>query len=432
MTQLTENLNKWFKKASQGGEDWVRIGTDGSIQGPCGKKKKQKNPARCLPRAKANRLSKKERAKTARRKKRGGKKGKQYVSNKKENIMESLKDIKDLIKKTLEKEGGAAGLKALKKAVKKSDMPTKGLDKKLDKMSGVKQHQDGDYISTPVTELKDIVEIMIDEMSGAYEGHCMEEDMYEGGCMEEDMYEGPQFGEGKKKKKKDRCHRKADSVYGTKTSAYKSGAIVKCRKGMIWKSQKEGLDPVGKEDDDINNDGKVDGTDKYLKNRRDTVSKNIKKEANTSSGDMAYTQNVEEQGGCYGEDGKPMPEMHCMEEDMYEINMHIEEVLEMEVIDENITEAKYKGKTVQLNKPTRGDSKKFKVYVNSGKKNADGSIKVKKVNFGHGGTTAKKAGQKTMKIRKSNPKARKAFRARHNCDNPGPKTMARYWSCKKW
>ena len=103
-----------------------------------------------------------------------------------------------------------------------------------------------------------------------------------------------------------------------------------------------------------------------------------------------------------------------------------------EVIESLIDEAKFKGKTVQLNKPTRGDSKKFKVYVNSGKKNADGSIKVKKVNFGHGGTTAKKAGQKTMKIRKSNPKARAAFRARHRCDTPGPKTMARYWSCKKW
>ena len=98
----------------------------------------------------------------------------------------------------------------------------------------------------------------------------------------------------------------------------------------------------------------------------------------------------------------------------------------------SMKEAKFKGKTVDLNKPTRGDSKKFKVYVNSGKKNADGSIKVKKVNFGHGGTTAKKAGQKTMSIRKSNPKARSAFRARHNCSSPGPKTMARYWSCKKW
>ena len=97
-----------------------------------------------------------------------------------------------------------------------------------------------------------------------------------------------------------------------------------------------------------------------------------------------------------------------------------------------LLEAKYQGRTVPLGKPMRGDSKKFKVYVNSGKKNADGSIKVKKVNFGHGGTTAKKSGQKTMSIRKSNPKARAAFRARHNCSNPGPKTMARYWSCKKW
>ena len=112
-----------------------------------------------------------------------------------------------------------------------------------------------------------------------------------------------------------------------------------------------------------------------------------------------------------------------------EADMSIQEVLDMEVIDENITEAKYKGKTVTLNKPMRGDSKKFKVYVNSGKKNADGSIKVKKVNFGHGGTSAKRP---TMRIRKSDPKRRKAFRARHRCDNPGPKTMARYWSCKKW
>ena len=118
-----------------------------------------------------------------------------------------------------------------------------------------------------------------------------------------------------------------------------------------------------------------------------------------------------------------------IEENLDESDMSIQEVLNMDVIDENITEAKYKGKTVTLNKPMRGDSKKFKVYVNSGKKNADGSIKVKKVNFGHGGTSAKRP---TMRIRKSDPKRRKAFRARHRCDNPGPKTMARYWSCKKW
>jgi len=92
-----------------------------------------------------------------------------------------------------------------------------------------------------------------------------------------------------------------------------------------------------------------------------------------------------------------------------------------------IPEAKYRGRTVKLNKPMRGDVKKFKVYVKDPK-----TGNIKKVNFGHGGSSAKKKGEKTMKIRKSNKKARKSFRARHNCDNPGPKTKARYWSCKKW
>jgi len=92
----------------------------------------------------------------------------------------------------------------------------------------------------------------------------------------------------------------------------------------------------------------------------------------------------------------------------------------------DVNEAEYRGRKVKLGKPMRGDVKKFKVYVKNPKGN------VVKVNFGHGGTSAKKAGQKTMRIRKSNPKARKSFRARHNCDNPGPKTKARYWSCRKW
>jgi hypothetical protein len=90
-------------------------------------------------------------------------------------------------------------------------------------------------------------------------------------------------------------------------------------------------------------------------------------------------------------------------------------------------DAEYKGRKVTLNKPTRGDVKKFKVYVKDPK-----TGNVKKVNFGHGGTSAKKRGEKTMKIRKSNPKARKSFRARHKCDTAKDKTTARYWSCKKW
>ena len=102
--------------------------------------------------------------------------------------------------------------------------------------------------------------------------------------------------------------------------------------------------------------------------------------------------------------------------------------LKFELIDEDIfEEAEYRGRKVKLNKPMRGDVKKFKVYVKDPK-----TGNVKKVNFGHGGTSAKRKGEKTMKIKKSNPKRRKSFRARHNCDNPGPKTKARYWSCRMW
>tara|TARA_B100001175_G_scaffold312436_1_gene318402 strand:- start:196 stop:612 length:417 start_codon:yes stop_codon:yes gene_type:complete len=91
-----------------------------------------------------------------------------------------------------------------------------------------------------------------------------------------------------------------------------------------------------------------------------------------------------------------------------------------------VNEAEYQGRKVKLGKPTRGDVKKFKVYVKNPKGN------VVKVNFGHGGSSAKKAGQKTMQIQKDIPSRRKAFRARHNCDNPGPRHKARYWSCRAW
>ena len=91
--------------------------------------------------------------------------------------------------------------------------------------------------------------------------------------------------------------------------------------------------------------------------------------------------------------------------------------------DQPMNEAEYQGRKVKLGKIMQGDTKKFKVYVKNPKGN------VVKVNFGHGGSSVK---GKSMRIRKSNPEARKSFRARHNCDNPGPRHKARYWSCRKW
>ena len=88
-----------------------------------------------------------------------------------------------------------------------------------------------------------------------------------------------------------------------------------------------------------------------------------------------------------------------------------------------LTEAEYQGKKVQLGKIMQGDIKKFKVYV----KNDKG--KVVKVNFGFGGKSAK---GKRMVIKKNNPERRKSFRARHNCDNPGPRWKPRFWSCRAW
>jgi hypothetical protein len=73
---VSESLRDWFKK-----EDWVRIDTAGNITGDCGTMKKGKATTRCLPRKKAQSLSKAERAKTSRKKVAGSKKGKQFVKN---------------------------------------------------------------------------------------------------------------------------------------------------------------------------------------------------------------------------------------------------------------------------------------------------------------------------------------------------------------
>ena len=284
MEDLRESLRNWFKK-----EDWVRIDTQGNITGKCGTMKKGKKTTRCLPRAKANRLSKKE-----------------------NNTMLKESELYDIIKEQL-------------------------------------------------------FEVLTEKL-----------------C------------------KKGKAYVAKRKRAGEKHGAYLMGRAVKVCKGQM---KGEAMDPVGKEDDDINNDGKVDKTDKYLANRRKAISKAIKTE-----------------GHCYDEDGKPMPEGHCYEESIEEYDVVNEEDVKnfTEFMRENylntLEEAEYKGRKVKLGKPMRGDVKKFKVYV----KNPKG--KVVKVNFG----------QKGMNIKKNNPKRRKAFRARHNCDNPGPRHKARYWSCKKW
>ena len=106
-----------------------------------------------------------------------------------------------------------------------------------------------------------------------------------------------------------------------------------------------------------------------------------------------------------------------IEEETYDGDDFFEEYGVMWFNEDQLDEAEYQGRKVPLGKPMQGDVKKFKVYV---KDPSTGNTK--KVNFG----------DPNMTIKKSNPARRRSFRARHNCDNPGPRTKARYWSCRKW
>ena len=190
--------------------------------------------------------------------------------------------------------------------------------------------------------------------------------------------------------KKDACYHKVKARYDVWPSAYASGALVKCRKvgAANWGNKSKKKEGVNE--------------------KRGTCWVGYK------------------QVGMKDKGGKKVP--NCVKE-IYEI--FYEEAGEghgytfEHIKDLSLTEAEYQGRKVKLGKIMQGDTKKFKVYVKNPKGN------VVKVNFGQGGSSASKTGG-TMRIRKSNPKARANFRARHNCDNPGPRHKARYWSCRKW
>lgn len=94
-------------------------------------------------------------------------------------------------------------------------------------------------------------------------------------------------------------------------------------------------------------------------------------------------------------------------------------IIESEEENELLNEAEYQGKKVELGKPKRGGSKKFYVYVKNPK-----TGKVKKVSFGA------KSGGGNLAVKLKDPKARKAFADRHNCEQKNDKTKAGYWSCR--
>ena len=268
--------------------------------------------------------------------------------------------------------------------------------------------------------------------------------------------------------KKDACYHKVKARYDVWPSAYASGALVKCRKvgAANWgKSKKEGMNEASME----------------LKKLEDAIKmfqKKIKKQGSvTNARDEDHLKNLikvyKQMGGKGVKEGlgdkfskrlakynkKNKKSRDAMKKyakvkkiklkgrgvyqdyDGLDDSIHFESITEngmttnhiyyeedgkgygytLEFVND-LNEAEYQGRKVKLGKIMQGTQKKFKVYV----KNPKGNVVA--VHFGQGG----KAKGGTMKIRKSNPEARKSFRARHNCDNPGPRHKARYWSCRKW
>ncbi len=273
--------------------------------------------------------------------------------------------------------------------------------------------------------------------------------------------------------KDDRCTRIAKRKYDVWPSAYASGAVVRCRAGKIWKGVKEEIEDVAlaenTEYEDLLEEAKKKkaGTESSKESSlRDWFGRKGAKgsksgwvDCNAPDGDGGYKSCGREKGekrgkypacrptpGACKERGKGKSwgkkakknemktvqvldvgaliteetERYLLERDIFPhlTEAHLDDgtavcvACLMEQLDtatcgcpDLVYEAEYQGRKVTLNKPTRGDVKKFKVYV---KDPSTGNIK--KVNFGHGGSSAKAKGEKTMKIRKSNPKARKNFR----------------------
>jgi len=213
----------------------------------------------------------------------------------------------------------------------------------------------------------------------------MIQEEYQNILSENNMMTEAQFDEAAGEK--DACYHKVKARYDVWPSAYASGALVKCRKvgAKNWGNKSKKKESV----EEARGTCWVGYQQKGMKKKGDKMVPNCVKEIT----EIFY----EVDGKGYGY--------------TFEYNR-----------ENDLHEAEYQGRKVKLGKPMQGDAKKFKVYVKNPKGN------VVKVNFGQGGDA--KGG--TMRIRKSNPKARANFRARHNCDNPGPRHKARYWSCRKW
>jgi hypothetical protein len=343
---MHESLRDWFKK-----EDWVRIDTQGNITGPCGTMKKGNATTRCLPRAKANSLSKEERAATARKKADADRKGDRVVPNT-DKAKVRLEAINPL--------GWEPIIKAENEEIERT-----ADDLKLPY----------DTVYNSLVNGKEVT--LTDEIWSRLENT----DSYDINSEEEAIELAQYYGKDYKSIMSAEKTPPALILQYSPNKYYLIGGNTR-----LMFARAKGINP------------------QVILGTIEPLNKYAYQDVNDIGDDLTEEYDVEN------------------EEDYEGFIMFMKEYAR-QLTESKLTEAEYHGRKVQLGKIMQGDIKKFKVYVKNGKG------KVVKVNFGFGGKSAK---GKRMVIKAKNPKRRAAYRARHNCDNPGPRWKANYWSCKKW
>ena len=303
-------------------------------------------------------------------------------------LYEGKESLEAKIRNALIEEGGAAGMKALKGHTEATE---KEIKKAIKGMKDVGLHEDGDYILQDKIQIH--VKKTVDEDLGEWFGKSKSKDGKAGWV---DVVDG------------DACAREEGETAAPKcvSSAKRASMTPKERKASQAKKRREDPNQPKKSGAAAPTNVKTDKKTKKesLEMKKQTLMGMIKEELDAVRD--TYGSEVSDRNKQSIKDGSKALKL-TEEENEYYSMLSEGEVLE---------EAEYQGRKVTLNKPMRGDVKKSKVYV----KNAKGNVV--KVNFG----------DKNMKIKKSNPKRRKSFRARHKCKTPGPKWKARYWSCKAW
>ena len=366
---LSESLDDWFE------EDWVRIDTQGNITGPCGTMKKGKATTRCLPRAKANSLTKDERAATSKKK---AASSKQFVPNTKKAKVKLKEGLEDT-SWTNDKDQTIT-LQQLLDAIK--DYPV--VQAPIEKIEKIIIRKDTGGIESDRLSAADVKYpiIIVTDDSGNYK-YILDGNHRANKAIDAELESIPAKLVNISKLPQEFQDVLSENAKEQENVEEDEAVDVECEKcGWEW------------------NTADSDPNDKYICHK--CGFDNSYRYANKANND----DEIEEYDVENKDDIREFVEF--MESYQQELN---------EADCDCILEAKYQGRTVPLGKPMRGDSKKFKVYVKNPK-----TGKVVKVNFG----------AKGMNIKKNNPVRRKAFRARHNCANPGPRTKARYWSCRKW